>query len=138
MPPSGPATVRRYTAAEFVGSLYCGLADHSVGKLIDGVLRSDLVVVGKPRFGPRYGTAVSCCCVRRRSRRGPVTGARAGQKPVARQSPKPLDRELSPAVVGDFPMAVGTTAATTLGSMGRRKSIPQTGQASIYAYHLST
>lgn len=68
MPPSGPATVRRYTAAEFVGSLYCGLADHSVGKLIDGVLRSDLVVVGKPRFGPRYGTAVSCCCVRRRVR----------------------------------------------------------------------
>ena len=37
--------VRYYTAAELLDSLYRGLADNSVGKIIDGLLRYDLVIV---------------------------------------------------------------------------------------------
>ena len=37
--------VRYYTAAELIDSLYRGLADNSVGKIIDSLLRYDLVIV---------------------------------------------------------------------------------------------
>jgi DNA replication protein DnaC len=44
--------VRYFTAAELVENLYRGLADNSVGKLIDTVLRNDLVVVDELGFAP--------------------------------------------------------------------------------------
>jgi DNA replication protein DnaC len=36
--------VRYFTAAELVENLYRGLADNSVGKLIEALLRNDLII----------------------------------------------------------------------------------------------
>jgi DNA replication protein DnaC len=44
--------VRYFTAAELVETLYRGLADNSVGKLIDALLRNDLVIVDELGFAP--------------------------------------------------------------------------------------
>lgn len=44
--------VRYFAAADLVETLYRGLADNSVGKLIDGLLRSDLVIVDELGFAP--------------------------------------------------------------------------------------
>lgn len=44
--------VRYFTAAELVETLYRGLADNSVGRVIDGLLRVDLVVVDEIGFAP--------------------------------------------------------------------------------------
>src|SRR5829696_10462086 len=44
--------VRYYTAAELIDSLYRGLADNSVGKIIDSLLRYDLVIVDELGFAP--------------------------------------------------------------------------------------
>ena len=44
--------VRYFTAAELVETLYRGLADNSVGKLIDSLLRNDLVLVDELGFAP--------------------------------------------------------------------------------------
>ena len=44
--------VRYFTAAELVETLYRGLADNSVGKLIDVLLRNDLVIVDELGFAP--------------------------------------------------------------------------------------
>jgi DNA replication protein DnaC len=44
--------VRYFTAAELVENLYRGLADNSVGKLIETVLRNDLVIVDELGFAP--------------------------------------------------------------------------------------
>jgi DNA replication protein DnaC len=44
--------VRYYTAAELIDSLYRGLADNSVGKIIDGLLRCDLVIIDELGFAP--------------------------------------------------------------------------------------
>ena len=44
--------VRYFTAAELVETLYRGLADNSVGKLIDTLLRNDLVIVDELGFAP--------------------------------------------------------------------------------------
>jgi DNA replication protein DnaC len=68
--------VRYYTAAELIDSLYRGLADNSVGKIIDSLLRYDLVIAAAyerrslgigshwpfeswGRFLPEHTTAVS-------------------------------------------------------------------------------
>jgi DNA replication protein DnaC len=37
--------VRYYTAADLVETLYRGLADNSVGRVIDGLLRNDLILI---------------------------------------------------------------------------------------------
>jgi IstB-like ATP binding protein len=37
--------VRYYSAADLVDTLYRGLADNSVGRVIDGLLRHDLIIV---------------------------------------------------------------------------------------------
>jgi len=37
--------VRYFTAAELVETLYRGLADNSVGRVIDTLLRNDLIIV---------------------------------------------------------------------------------------------
>jgi DNA replication protein DnaC len=44
--------VRYFTAAELVETLYRGLADNSVGKVIDVLLRNDLVIVDELGFAP--------------------------------------------------------------------------------------
>jgi len=44
--------VRYFTAADLVDTLYRGLADNSVGRVIDGLLRADLVIVDELGFAP--------------------------------------------------------------------------------------
>jgi len=44
--------VRYFTAAELVETLYRGLADNSVGKVIDTLLRNDLIIVDEVGFAP--------------------------------------------------------------------------------------
>ena len=45
--------VRYFTAAELVGeTLYRGLADNSVGKVIEQILRADAVIVDELRLRP--------------------------------------------------------------------------------------
>jgi DNA replication protein DnaC len=44
--------VRYYTAADLVETLYRGLADNSVGRLIDGLLRNDLIILDELGFAP--------------------------------------------------------------------------------------
>lgn len=44
--------VRYFTAAELVETLYRGLADNSAGRLIDALLRNDLVLVDELGFAP--------------------------------------------------------------------------------------
>lgn len=44
--------VRYFAAAALVESLYRGLADNSVGRLIDGLLRADLIVIDELGFAP--------------------------------------------------------------------------------------
>ena len=44
--------VRYFVAAELVETLYRGLADNSVGRVIDGLLRDDLVIVDELGFAP--------------------------------------------------------------------------------------
>ncbi len=44
--------VRYFGAAALVESLYRGLADNSVGRLIDGLLRADLIVIDELGFAP--------------------------------------------------------------------------------------
>ena len=44
--------VRYFTAAELVETLYRGLADNSVGRVIDSLLRNDLILVDEVGFAP--------------------------------------------------------------------------------------
>jgi DNA replication protein DnaC len=44
--------VRYFTAAELVETLYRGLADNSVGRVIDTLLRNDLILVDELGFAP--------------------------------------------------------------------------------------
>ncbi|HEX3564933.1 MAG TPA: IS21-like element helper ATPase IstB [Acidimicrobiales bacterium] len=44
--------VRYFAAADLVEALYRGLADNSVAKIIDGLLRADLVIVDELGFAP--------------------------------------------------------------------------------------
>jgi hypothetical protein len=44
--------VRYYTAAELTETLYRGLADNSVGKVIDTLLRNDLILIDEVGFAP--------------------------------------------------------------------------------------
>src|SRR5215208_3611764 len=44
--------VRYFTAADLVETLYRGLADNSVAKIIDNLLRADLVIVDELGFAP--------------------------------------------------------------------------------------
>jgi len=47
--------VRYFAAADLVETLYRGLADNSVGKLIDSLLRNDLIVIDELGFAPLDG-----------------------------------------------------------------------------------
>lgn len=48
--------VRYFAAADLVETLYRGLADNSVGKVIDTVLRNDLIIVDELGFAPLDAT----------------------------------------------------------------------------------
>ena len=49
--------VRYFTAAELVEALYRGLADNSVGRVIDTQLRHDLIIIDEIGFAPLDDTA---------------------------------------------------------------------------------
>jgi DNA replication protein DnaC len=49
--------VRYYTAADLVEALYRGMADNSVGRLIDQALRHDLIIIDEIGFAPLDDTA---------------------------------------------------------------------------------
>ncbi len=49
--------VRYFTAAELVETLYRGLADNSVGRVIESILRSEVVIVDELGFAPLDDTA---------------------------------------------------------------------------------
>jgi DNA replication protein DnaC len=64
--------VRYFTAAELVDTLYRGLADNSAGKVIDNLLRNDLILIDEVGFAPLDDTGaqllfrlVSAACERR-------------------------------------------------------------------------
>ena len=64
--------VRYCTAADLAETLYRGLADNSVGKVIDSMLRNDLILVDEVGFAPLDDTGahllfrlVSAACERR-------------------------------------------------------------------------
>src|SRR5256884_662790 len=44
--------VRYFTAAELIEALYRGLADNSVGRIIDTLLRNDLIIIDEVGFAP--------------------------------------------------------------------------------------
>jgi DNA replication protein DnaC len=52
--------VRYFTAAELVETLYRGMADNSVGRVIETILRADLVLIDEIGFAPLDSTAPSC------------------------------------------------------------------------------
>ena len=63
---------RYLTAAELTGTLYRGLADNSVGKIIDTLLRNDLIIIDEVGFAPLDGTGaqllfrlIAAACERR-------------------------------------------------------------------------
>jgi len=53
--------VRYFTAADLAETLYRGLADNSVGRVIDSLLRNDLLLVDEVGFAPLDDTGRSCC-----------------------------------------------------------------------------
>lgn len=44
--------VRYFTAAELVETLYRGMADNSVGRVIEGILKADLILIDEIGFAP--------------------------------------------------------------------------------------
>jgi DNA replication protein DnaC len=51
-PRASATRVRYFTAADLVEALYRGLADNSVGRLIDQTLRHDLIIIDEIGFAP--------------------------------------------------------------------------------------
>ena len=72
--------VRYLVAAELVEALYRGLADNSVGRVIDGLLRNDLVIVDEVGFAPLDATGRSRCFA---SWRPPTSAARSGSRAIS-------------------------------------------------------
>ncbi len=57
LPVAAGHRVRYFTAAELVETLYRGLADNSVGRVIESILRSEVVIVDELGFAPLDDTA---------------------------------------------------------------------------------
>ena len=53
--------VRYFAAADLVEALYRGMADNTVAKIIDTLLRADLVIVDELGFAPSTSSAPNCC-----------------------------------------------------------------------------
>ena len=71
--------VRYFTAAELVENLYRGHADNSVGRLIETVLRNDLVIVDEVGGSPRWIPPAASCCS---GSSPPPTNAAASRSPA--------------------------------------------------------
>lgn len=69
--------VRYLAAAEPVEALYRGMADNSAGRVIDGLLRHDLVIVDESASRPLMPPAHSCCFA---SWPPPMSAARSGSR----------------------------------------------------------
>ena len=54
--------VRYFTAAELVETLYRALADNSVGKVLDALLRNDLIICDELGFAPLDDTGSQHRC----------------------------------------------------------------------------
>src|SRR5688500_3278645 len=76
--------VRYYTAAELIDSLYRGLADNSVGKIIDGLLRYTWSS-STNSDSHRWTTPAPNCCSG--SSPPPTNGAPSASGPTGRSSP---------------------------------------------------
>ena len=64
--------VRYFTAADLVETLYRGLADNSVGRVIENLLRTDLVLIDEVGFAPLDDTGAQLLFrLRRRGLRAP-------------------------------------------------------------------
>jgi DNA replication protein DnaC len=53
---------RYFTAADLVETLYRGLADNTVGKIIESLLRVDLIILDELGFAPLDDTPQRSCC----------------------------------------------------------------------------
>ena len=76
--------VRYFTAAELVETLYRALADNSVGKVIENLLRNDLIICDELGFPPSTTPAPSCCSG---SSPPPTNAAPSASDPTGRSSP---------------------------------------------------
>ena len=72
--------VRYFTAADLADTLYRGLADNSAGKVIENLLRNDLILADEVGFAPLDDTARNYCSGLSQP---PMKGARSGSKPLA-------------------------------------------------------
>ena len=69
--------VRYFTAADLVETLYRGLADNTVGKIIESLLRVDLIILDELGFAPLDDTGTQLLVpARRRRLRTPIPGHR--------------------------------------------------------------
>lgn len=69
--------VKYCTAADLVETLYRGLADNSVGRIIDTLLRNDLLILDEVGFAPLDDTGTQTAVPARRGRlRTPLAGDR--------------------------------------------------------------
>jgi hypothetical protein len=75
--------VRYFNAAELVETLYRGLADNSVGRVIDTLLRADLVIADEVGFAPSTTPAPSSCSG---SWPPPTNGNPSGSVPTGRSN----------------------------------------------------
>ena len=80
--------VRYFTAAELTETLYRGLADNSVGRIIDTLLRNDLILIDEVGFAPLDDTGAQLLF---RVRRGRLRTPRPGHRqPLALRSVGPV------------------------------------------------
>jgi IstB-like ATP binding protein len=81
--------VRYYSAAELIDTLYRGRADNTVGKIVDDLLRNDLVILDELSFGPLDDTSASAAVpVRRGYERRSLASARIGRSSPGRFLPE--------------------------------------------------
>jgi hypothetical protein len=85
--------VRYFAAADLVETLYRGLADNSVGRLIDSLLRADLLVVDELGFAPLDLTGNSCSSA---SSPPPMNGAASGSPATGRSISEDASRRSRP------------------------------------------
>jgi hypothetical protein len=99
--------VRYLTAAELTETLYRGLADNSVGPIIDTLLRNDLIIIDEIGFAPQRHRRPAAVPPRRRRLRtprprhrlplalrilGPVSARTHHRRQPARPAPAPRPR----------------------------------------------
>jgi DNA replication protein DnaC len=71
--------VRHFTAADLAETLYRGRADNSVGRIIDGLLRNDLIILNEVGFAPLDDTGAQLLFRVRMSESSSEAGRPAGR-----------------------------------------------------------